>query len=203
MENKPFWEQTYGDKSVSTFSKGPTVDVKEFYGIFPPHSLVLDVGCGEGRNSIFLAGEGHKVEAFDLSENGVAKAREIAREQGVEAAFFQQDLGEFAFQKDYDVILSHGVLHLPRKAVRDAFIQKMQRHTKPGGYNVIGIFTNRKPATPDNAPYTHSLFYVGELPEKYAGWEIVHHAEGVFTDTHPGGIHHEHSYERIIARKLA
>lgn len=134
MENKPFWEQTYGDKSVSTFSKGPTVDVKEFYGIFPPHSLVLDVGCGEGRNSIFLAGEGHKVEAFDLSENGVAKAREIAREQGVEAAFFQQDLGEFAFQKDYDVILSHGVLHLPRKAVRDAFIQKMQRHTKPGGY---------------------------------------------------------------------
>lgn len=201
MENKPFWEQTYGDKSVSTFSKGPTVDVKEFYGIFPPHSLVLDVGCGEGRNSIFLAREGHKVEAFDLSENGIAKAREIAREQGVKISFFQQDLGEFIFQKDYGVILSHGVLHLPYKDVRDRFILEMQRHTRPGGYNAVGIFTNRRPATPDNAPFTHSLFEVGELPGKYAGWEIVHHAEGVFTDTHPGGIHHEHAYERVIAKK--
>lgn len=30
---------------------------------------------------------------------------------------------------------------------------------------------------------THSLFDVGELPEKYAGWEIVVHEEGTFRDT--------------------
>ena len=48
----------------------------------------------------------------------------------------------------------------------------------------------------------HSLFDVGELPAKYAGWEIVHHEEGTFTDSHPGDIHHEHAYERIIARKV-
>lgn len=42
----------------------------------------------------------------------------------------------------------------------------------------------------------------GELPAKYAGWEIVHHEEGTFTDSHPGDIHHEHAYERIIARKV-
>lgn len=199
--DKPFWEKTYGDMSVSTFSKGPTVDIQEFYTLFPPQSLILDVGCGEGRNSIFLAKLGHRVDAFDLSENGIAKAKEIARLAGVEVNFFCQDLGSFAFTKDYDVILSHGVLHLPRKEVQDAFIADMQRHTKAGGYNAVGIFTNRKPATPDNAPYTHSLFDVGELPEKYRGWEIVHHQESVFTDTHPGGIHHEHAYERVIARK--
>lgn len=78
----------------------------------------------------------------------------------------------------------------------------MQAHTKAGGFHVIGIFTNRLPATPDNAPFTHSLFDVGELPAKYAGWEIVHHEEGTFTDSHPGDIHHEHAYERIIARKV-
>lgn len=177
------------------------VDVNEHYGIFPPNSLVLDVGCGEGRNSIFLAKLGHIVDAFDISENGIAKAREIAKAVGARVNFFSCDLGEFEFEKDYDVILSHGVLHLPEKKVRDRFIEKMQEHTKPGGYNVIGIFTNRLPATPDNAPFTHSLFDVGELPEKYAGWEIVHHLEGTFKDTHPGDIHHEHAYERIIARK--
>ena len=110
-------------------------------------------------------------------------------------------MGKFRFSKQYDVILSHGVLHLPEKKVRDEFINQVQNHTKIGGYNVIGIFTNRLPATPDNAPFTKSLFDVGELPKKYSNWEIVHHLEGTFKDTHPGDIHHEHAYERIIAKK--
>lgn len=198
---KPFWEQTYADKEVSTFSKGPTVDVAEFQDIFPRGARVLDVGCGEGRNAIFMAKRGCKVDAFDISENGIAKAKQIAQGEGVEVDFFPCDLGQFCFEGDYDAVLSHGVLHLPEKEVRDRFIAEMQAHTRPGGYNAIGVFTNRLPATPDNVPFTHSLFDVGELPAKYAGWEVIHHKEGTFQDTHPGGVHHEHAYERIIARK--
>lgn len=52
MQDKPFWEESYSDFEVSAFSKGPTVDVEEFYEIFPKNADVLDVGCGEGRNSI-------------------------------------------------------------------------------------------------------------------------------------------------------
>lgn len=202
MQAKPFWEQTYSNKDVSTFSKGPTVDVGEFYTLFPKGGRVLDVGCGEGRNSIFLAKYGCRADAFDISESGIAKAKAIARAAGVEVNFFTCDLGEFTFDGEYDVILSHGVLHLPEKEVRDRFIRDMQAHTSPGGYNGVGIFTNRLPATPDNAPYTQSLFDVGELPGKYLGWEIVHHLEGTFRDTHPGDIHHEHAFERVIARRV-
>ena len=100
------------------------------------------------------------------------------------------------------MILSHRVLHLPERDVRSRFIRKMQEHTAVGGYHAVGIFTNRLPATPDNAPYTHSLFDVGDLPALYAGWQLVHHAEGVFQDSHPGGIHHEHAFERVIARRV-
>lgn len=203
MQAKPFWEETYRNQEVSTFSKGPTVDVGEFYELFPTGGRVLDVGCGEGRNSIFMAKLGCQVDAFDLSENGIVKAKQIADAEGVQVNFFPCDLAKFVFDGDYDVILSHGVLHLPEKAVRTAFIRKMQEHTRPGGYNAVGIFTNRLPATPDNTPYTHSLFDVGELPALYAGWELVHHLEGTFQDTHPGGIHHEHAFERIIARRIA
>lgn len=201
MQSTPFWEQTYADSTVSTFSQGPTADVKEFCHIFPPNSAILDVGCGEGSNAIFLAGLGHTVDAFDISAAGIEKAREIARLSGVKVNFFRCDLGEYVFEKEYDAILSHGVLHLPERPVRDRFIGKMQEATRPGGYNVIGIFTDRLPATPDNAPFTHSLFALGELPDKYRGWELVHHQESTFTDTHPGGIRHEHAYERIIARR--
>ena len=201
--NEPFWEQTYRDPDVSTFAKGPTSDLAQFCGLIPPRSRVLDVGCGEGRNAIFLAGRGHDVDAFDLSEAGVAKAGAIAARQGVSVRFRAQDLAAFEFEKDYDVILSHGVLHLPEKAARDAFIARAQAHTEPGGLHFIGIFTNRRPATPDNAPFTHSLFDVGELPAKYADWELLSHLEGIFQDEHPGGLRHEHAYERIIARKVS
>lgn len=202
MQEKPFWEQTYADMDVSTFCKGPTVDVNEFYHIFPKNSSVLDVGCGEGRNSIFMAKLGNRVDAFDISQNGIMKAKKLAEQAGVSVNYFCCDLETFIFEKEYDVILSHGVLHLPYKDVRDKFIANMQTNTKIGGYNVIGIFTNRLPATPDNAPYTHSLFDVGELLDKYKDWEIIHHNEGTFTDSHPGDIHHEHAFERIIAKRI-
>lgn len=198
---KPFWEKTYADPNVSTFAKGPTADVLEFFDAIQDVYTVLDVGCGEGRNAIYMAGKGHLVDAFDLSEAGIAKSRRIAESQRMPVHFWVQDLGAFVFEKDYDVVLSHGVLHLPEKGVRDRFLQQAKRHTLRGGYHVIGVFTNRRPATPDNAPFTKSLFEVGELPGIYADWELVRHLEGVIEDEHPGGIRHEHAYERVIARK--
>lgn len=201
MIEKPFWEQTYRDEDVSTFTKGPTGDVSEFFGNLDKKFVILDVGCGEGRNSIFLAEKGHMVDAFDISEAGINKALKIAKQKNVDVKFWSQDIAEFFFCKEYDVILSHGVLHLPEKKVRDRFIQSAKSNTKVGGYNIIGIFTNRLPATPDNAPFTKSLFDVGELPYIYKDWDVVSHQEGTFSDEHPGGIHHEHAYERIIAKK--
>ena len=200
---KPFWEQTYADQTASTFSKGPTADLKEYYHLIKPNSRILDVGCGEGRNSIFLAKQGHIVDAFDISAAGVEKAKTIAQTEGVSVNFFCCDLGAFVFAETYDVVLSHGVLHLPHKEVRDAFIAQMQRNTNCDGLNFVGVFTNRLPATPDNAPFTNSLFDVGELPQKYADWQLCHHLEATFHDEHPGGIKHEHAYERIIARCLS
>jgi len=102
----------------------------------------------------------------------------------------------------YDVILSHGVLHLPKKEIRDAFIERMQNSTAIGGLNLVSIFTNRLPATPDNAPFTRSLFFVGELPEKYADWDIISHTEGTFFDSHPGNeTTHQHAYEKVVAKR--
>ena len=89
---KPFWEKTYQDKSVSTFSKGPTSDLKEYAYLLNVPSSVLDVGCGEGRNSIFLAAQNHSVEAFDLSTAGIEKAIEIAMNAGLKINFYQQEL---------------------------------------------------------------------------------------------------------------
>ena len=201
MMNEPFWEQAYRDPNADAFSKGPTGDLEEHAALLKPRSRVLDVGCGEGRNSIFLAGQGHIVDAFDISAAGIASAKRRAAEQRLDIRFWLEDLAGFHFLRNYDVILSHGVLHLPEKDVRDEFLRKARANTSPGGLHFVGIFTNRLPATPDMRPFTKSLFDVGELPAQYAGWDIIHHWEHTFHDEHPGGLRHEHASERVIARK--
>ncbi len=42
----------------------------------------LDVGCGEGRHSLYLAQEGYLVDAIDISENAIQKLRSLAEEYG-------------------------------------------------------------------------------------------------------------------------
>jgi len=202
VTEKPFWEESYSNDKVSTFAKRPSIDVLEFFKDVEPGKTVIDVGCGEGRNSIYLAELGHNVDAFDISVAGVNKAKKIAVDNKVSVNFWVQDLAEFVFEKEYDMIVSQGVLHLPEKDVRDNFIKKAMQNTKVGGYDLISIFTNRLPATPDNAPFTKSLFDVGELPEIYKDWEIIKHEEKTLKDEHPGGIRHEHAIESIIAKKV-
>ena len=87
MENKPFWETAYSDLKVSAFSKGPTADVEDHFRIFPSNAAVLDVGCGEGRNSVFMAKLGNRVDAFDISAAGIEKARQIAEMEKVSIRF--------------------------------------------------------------------------------------------------------------------
>ncbi len=201
IPKEPFWEKSYQNPNVSTFAKGPTGDVAEFNIHFKNNSIILDVGCGEGRNSIFLAGKGHDIDGFDLSLSGIEKAKHLAQLANVKVNFFQADLTEYIFTKHYDVILSSGVLHLPEKDNRNAFISNAQKNTVPGGYHLVSIFTDRLPATPDNAPFTKSLFKVGEILEMYKSWELLRHNEGIFKDSHPDGVSHEHAFESIIARK--
>ena len=96
----------YRDRTASTFAKGPTTDMMDFYKNLKPNSYILDVGCGEGRNSIFLTEHGHKVDAFDLSEAGIEKAKAIAVDKGLDINFFVCDLGAYVFDKEYDVIMA-------------------------------------------------------------------------------------------------
>jgi tellurite methyltransferase len=199
--DKPFWENTYKSDDAATFGVEPSRNIKAIWKQFEKGWQILDVGCGEGRDSIFLAGQGFKVDAFDVSEAGIAKVQRISADKNVKLNAWVQDLTQFQFNKSYDVITTHGALHLVEREQWYDFIMQMKANTNAGGMNIIGIFTNKLPATPDNAPFTKGLFNEGELKTLYEDWEIIHQNARVFEDEHPGGIKHKHASENIIARK--
>lgn len=51
---------------------------------------VLDIGCGEGKDAVFLAKNGYIVSAFDISETGIEKGKKLAEKNGVNVVFLKQ-----------------------------------------------------------------------------------------------------------------
>lgn len=114
----PFWEDTYKDDSVSTFGTQPNATLKEIQYRFNKSWSVLDVGCGDGKNSLYLASLGYaNVEAFDLSENAIEKLHRLAASENLHISAWPQDLTQFMFNKNYDLVMSFGTLHFVEKSI--------------------------------------------------------------------------------------
>jgi tellurite methyltransferase len=73
----------------------------------------LDIACGEGRNSLFLARHGFSVTGLDISEEGVTKAKRWAGEEGLEILFRRVDLEKYSFSESYDLIINFNFLLRP------------------------------------------------------------------------------------------
>ena len=75
-----------------------------------PGKRALDIACGEGRNSIFLAQQGFLVTGLDISDAGLGKAARRATEAGVLVDFQQVDLDGYRFTEQFDLIINFNFL---------------------------------------------------------------------------------------------
>ncbi len=94
--------------------------------LLTPGRKALDIACGEGRNSIFLARRGFTVTGLDIAEKGIAKGARWAEEAGLSASFSIADLEHYVFTESYDLIINFNFL------LRD-LIPAMVTALNPGG----------------------------------------------------------------------
>lgn len=91
--DKPFWEKTYTDDTITTFGTKPNRTIETMWESFNKDWSILDVGFGEGKNPLFLVENGFKnVDAFDLSQAGIEKLLRIAAEKNVKVNAWIQDM---------------------------------------------------------------------------------------------------------------
>lgn len=95
-----------------------------------PGMRALDLACGEGRNSIFLAQHGFKVTGLDISDAGLLKAVKRAEEAGVVVDFQQVDLERYRFAEQFDLIVNFNFL------LRE-LIPEAVKALSPGGLMII------------------------------------------------------------------
>ena len=199
----PFWEETYQKDNIMTFSVEPNRTIKEFEHLLKKQSCILEVGCGEGQNVLYLAKQGYcNIDAFDISESGISKLRKLCEMNHLDVNAFVQDLTTYTFDKKYDLIMSFATLCFVQKNEWKHFIKKAKDNTNVGGVHIMHMFTDVVPASADIAPFAIGLAQDGEIKELYNDWEILKFESYTFEDEHPNVPKHMHSVNKIVAQKV-
>ncbi len=165
----------------------------------PPRTLV-DLGSGEGRDSIYFARRGYRVVGVDISSVGVRKAERRAARLGVHVRFLVGDLRTYRLRRPVDVVFSSGALNnLPRR-IRAGRFEHFKANTSPGGINAVNADV-AKPYIPAQSTNPWATpFRSGELLGYYGDWQILDSAQVEFV-SHSGGVPHRKAMDVVIARK--
>lgn len=150
---KAFWNKEYNSPKHLTLSDAVSSDMVSFcnwvtrnaeWPPFPPKGSVLDIGCGNGRNTIYLA-ETYNQNAIglDISGSAIEISRKKAQEKGLKnITFITQSMDEPlpAENESMDVVVdmmaSQSLLHKERVKLRDEVIRVL----KPYGWFYFKTF---------------------------------------------------------------
>ncbi|MCX8728131.1 SAM-dependent methyltransferase TehB [Gilliamella sp. B2838] len=147
----------------------------------------LDLGCGSGRNSLYLQLLGFDVDAVDKSEMSISNLQEIIANDHlshINASIY--DINQANLKGNYDLIISTVVMMFLQPDRIPDIIHNMQNITKTGGYNLIVCAMST-----DDFPCTVGFsftFKENELLNYYQNWDILKYNEDV-GELHKTDIH--------------
>lgn len=155
---------------VLKFGQAHSYQLDSFLDRLPPGGKVLELGCGGGQDSAWIAERGFVVDATDATPAMVAKANERF---GVSARVMAFD--ELAAEGEYDGVWAHAsLLHCPRAELPDV-LARIYRALRPGGWH----FANYKLGEEEGRDSLGRFYNFPDadwLAAQYAvlaGWQIV------------------------------
>ncbi|MEU5692888.1 class I SAM-dependent methyltransferase [Actinosynnema sp. NPDC020468] len=130
-----FWEDFYRDRPV--WSGNVNVALKREAAKLTP-GTALDLGCAEGADAIWLAGQGWRVTGADVSTAALARAEKAAADAGVVVDWQVHDLAETFPAGEFDLV-SAQFLHSPvaLDGERESLIRRALGSVAPGGVLLV------------------------------------------------------------------
>jgi SAM-dependent methyltransferase len=143
-EPASFWNQFYTDRNrgLPFFIEFPDENlVSYFHNGCLKKGKVLELGCGNGRNSVFFAMHGCTVDAVDISDVAIAWGKELALKNNGTINFICKSVHELELVEDkYDIIYDAGCLHHITPHRRIGYINFIKKALKPGGHFGLTCF---------------------------------------------------------------
>ena len=166
--NKRFEGEDY------VFGTEPNAYLREQAAYWSPGSRLLCVADGEGRNSVWLATQGMMVDAFDISEVGVAKARKLAAANGVSVDYVVADCDSWPWPTEtYDGVAAIFV-QFADPAMRQRLFANIVRSLKAGGILVLQGYSPKQLEYKTGGPSLQSHLYTEDLLRAaFAATEIL------------------------------
>jgi ubiquinone/menaquinone biosynthesis C-methylase UbiE len=133
-----YWNIVYQERPIymSFLTEDPDENLLTYFSENYLHSgRALELGCGEGRNAIYLAQQDCEVDAVDFSNEAIEVACKKAKEKNVKVNFLCENIFEIDLpDNSYEIVYDSGVLHhmLPHR--RFQYIELINRVLKTNGY---------------------------------------------------------------------
>ena len=181
-----------------------------------PRGVALDLGAGNGRNSLFLAEHGFEVDAFDHDAESVAELMRAVQERNLPVRAIRNELTTLTIlPKRYSLAVIAWVLMFLRRGERDGLVKMAIRGLLPGGFIYLGVFSTTDPGyalckekfdeieertffVPKRKMTMH-YFLPKEVKELAKGLELIAFKEGYEMDIGHGEPHY-HGRIEVVAR---
>lgn len=166
------WNQRFS-KDGYVFGTEPNEWLRRQASGWKAGAKILCVADGEGRNSVWLAKQGHQVEAFDISDVGVAKALRLAQMSQVSVNYTVAGCDDFAWQQNqYDGIVAIFV-QFADPELRARLFEKMVLSLRPGGSILLLGYTPKQLEYGTGGPTVLSHLYTpAMLREAFGALDI-------------------------------
>ncbi|MEI6288340.1 MAG: methyltransferase domain-containing protein [bacterium] len=198
------YNNTY-QKNPTLWGNKPSILLTMFEDRFLAGSNCLDLGCGQGRDALYLAKKGFNVTAIDSSDVAINQLKQKADEEGISIETVCSDILSFDIAPEkYQLINIVNVFQfLPREQCLK-LISDLKNKIAKDGFIIIKSFTVNDAGfirTRNNK--TNTFFQSNELKELFSNLNSIHYFEYIMLDSGHGDMPepHLHGIVEIVAQK--
>jgi SAM-dependent methyltransferase len=168
MEELERWNLRFGAAEY-IFGTAPNAFLASHAALFKPGQRALCVADGEGRNSVWLAGQGLQVTAFDFSPVALDKARRLAAGRGVSVRYELASVEGWRWPAgEFDVVAAIFIQFVVPDARRVLF-ERMSASLRPGGLLLLEGYTPAQLKHGTGGPKQVDQLYTEELLRRAFG----------------------------------
>jgi cyclopropane fatty-acyl-phospholipid synthase-like methyltransferase len=169
-----FWDRRFAAPEY-IFGEAPNVFLASQRERFESGMRVLEIGCGEGRNCVWLASVGCRVTGVDISGNALAKARKLAADRGVDVEWIQGDVRQWQWQPErFDAAVCIFIQFAAPEG-RTRIFDGLASALTPGGLLLLQGYTPRQLQFSSGGPKDIDHLYTAELlRQSLPAFDVLH-----------------------------
>jgi SAM-dependent methyltransferase len=167
------WEARYANAGDYLFGEEPAQMLVENPWMTDGADTCLCVADGEGRNGVWLAGQGLSVASFDLSQTAVERAQVLAAKSGVGINAYVSDWEGWDWSQSFDLVVAVFVQFMgPEARVRQ--FETLREAVRPGGRLVLHGYTPEQVEFGTGGPpYPENMYTPELLNDAFGDWRVL------------------------------